>query len=106
MDTFQNDTVILAKSVNTVVKHASNAESVDLEFLLEHWDAVTNAAKDTVSALKDGDDVATVANAVAQRAVEQELLHSSLLEHAVLLATFKVMNGVRVDDGELNADSG
>lgn len=84
MDEWQYNVVIPAKSLNLVIKYATDYEHVALRFLVEHWHEVTSVAWNTRLALKEDDDVVAVARRVAEQAVEHDMLHHSLVEHAVL----------------------
>ena len=86
MDAFQYDVVIPAKSLNLAIKYATDYEHVDLMFLVDHWHEVTSVTWNTQLLLKDGEDVSVVARRVAEQAVKYDMLHHSLVEHAVLHA--------------------
>lgn len=86
MDEWQYNVVIPAKSLNLVIKYATDYEHVDLRFLVEHWHEVTSVAWNTKLVLKEGDDVVAVARRIAEQAVEHDMLHHRLVEHAVLHA--------------------
>lgn len=92
----QSEIESIAKALNTVVEVTTDAERVDLDFVIERWDEVASVAGDTMSALRHRDNITERAQEVAARAVARGSLHSNLLEHAVLLVEFEVMKGERV----------
>lgn len=98
MDGWQYNVVIPAKSLNLAIKYATDYEHVDLRFLVEHWHEVTSVAWNTKLVLKEGDDVATVARKIAEQAVEHDMLHHSLVEHAVLQAVCELKDKTEYDD--------
>lgn len=90
MDMMDCSSKSLADAINTVVRVTTDTKSVRSEFLFERWDTEIDVVDKTPTALRDGDDVETVARSVAENAVKYEMLHHSLLEHAVLHVCHKL----------------
>jgi hypothetical protein len=86
----------LAKALNTVVGAATDAEKIELDFVIAHWNDIESVSEQTISSLKHMDIINDKARATAEHAVQQGSLHSNLLEHAVLLVEFEVMKYERV----------
>jgi hypothetical protein len=74
-------------TLNIAIKKFTEHEAVEHEFLVERWHEVESVLWNAKLVLKKNhDDVETVARSVAKNAVKYEMLHHSLLEHAVLHA--------------------
>ena len=73
-------------SLNITINKFTEHEAVEHDFLVDHWHEVTSVTWNTRLLLKDGDEVSVVARRVAEQAVEHDMLHHSLVEHAVLHA--------------------
>jgi len=90
----------LAKALNTVVGAATDAEKIELDFVIAHWNDIESVSEKTIASLKHMDIINDRAREMAQFAVQQGTLHSNLLEHAVLLVEFEVMKYERVYTGD------
>ena len=92
----QNEIESLAKALNTVVEVATDAVSVDSEFVVAHWNDIERVSERAISSLKHMDIINDRAREMAEFSVQQGTLHRNLLEHAVLLVEFEVMKYERV----------
>jgi hypothetical protein len=72
-------------------------EAVEHDFLVERWHEIESVLWNAKLVLKEHNDVETVARSVAESAVKYEMLHHSLLEHAVLHARHKLDGASRTD---------
>lgn len=71
-------------TLNIVINKFTEHEAVEHDFLVERWHEIESVLWNTELVLKEHEDVETVARSVAENAVKYEMLHHSLLEHAVL----------------------
>jgi hypothetical protein len=84
-------------TLNIAINKFTEHESVEHDFLVERWHEIESVLWNAKLVLKQHDDVETVARSVAENAVKYEMLHHSLLEHAVLHARHKLDDDSRTD---------